>query len=67
MGDFFKRHRIFVLAIVLLVGSLLLYSYNLRHNGATTLFERTVMTLSTPLQKGVDVFAEIFTPVFRGE
>lgn len=58
MGDFFKRHRMIVLAIVLLVGSLLLYSYNLRHKGATTLFERTVLTLSTPLQKGVDVFTE---------
>lgn len=58
MGDFFKRHRIIVLAIILLVGSLLLYSYNLRHKGATTLFERTVLTLTTPLQKGLDVFTE---------
>ena len=58
MGDFFKRHQIIVLAIILLVGSLLLYSYNLRHRGATTLFERTVLTLTTPLQKGLDVFTE---------
>lgn len=58
MGDFFKRHRIIILAIVLLVGSLLLYSYNLRHQGATTLFEKTALTLSSPLQKGLDVFTE---------
>lgn len=58
MGDFIKRHRKIVLAVVLLFGMLLLYSYNLRHRGATTLFERTVLTLSTPLQGGVDVFAE---------
>ena len=58
MGDFFKRHSMIVLAIVLLIGSLLLYSYNLRHKGATTLFERTVLTLTTPLQKGLDVFTE---------
>jgi rod shape-determining protein MreC len=58
MGDFFKRQRIVVLAIMLLVGTLLLYSYNLRHKGATTLFERTVLTLTTPLQTGVDVFTD---------
>lgn len=58
MGDFFKRHRILVLAVVLLVGSLLLYSYNLRHKGATTFFERSVISLSAPLQKAVDVFTE---------
>ncbi|HKJ04920.1 MAG TPA: rod shape-determining protein MreC [Geopsychrobacteraceae bacterium] len=58
MGDFFKRYRIIVLAVILLIGTLLLYSSNLRNQGATTLFERTVLTLSTPLQKGVDVFTE---------
>lgn len=58
MGDFFKRHRIIVLAVVLLVSTLLLYSYNLRHKGTTTLFERTVLTVSTPLQSSVDVFVD---------
>jgi rod shape-determining protein MreC len=58
MGDFFKRHRMIILALVLLVCSLLLYSYNLRQKGTTTLFERTVLTLSTPLQKGLDLLTE---------
>jgi len=58
MGDFFKRYRMIVLAIILLVGTLLLYSSNLRNQGATTLFERSVLALSTPLQKGVDLFTE---------
>lgn len=58
MGEFFKRHRIVVLAVVLLVGSLLLYSYNLRHKGATSLFERSVLTLTTPLQRVVDGVAD---------
>lgn len=58
MGDFFKRHRMIILVLVLLVCSLLLYSYNLRHKGTTSLFERAVLTLSTPLQKGVDLVTE---------
>ncbi|PLX86731.1 MAG: rod shape-determining protein MreC [Desulfuromonas sp.] len=58
MGEFFKRHRIAILAVVLLFLSLLLYSYNLRHKGTTTLFEQTVLTITTPLQRGVDGFVK---------
>ncbi len=54
MGDFFKRYRYLLLAIALLLSTLLLYSYNLRQKGASSFFERAVLTLAAPFQAGFD-------------
>lgn len=54
MRDFLKRHQIPMLVTLLILVALLLYSANLRKKSTTTLFERAVLTLTAPLQKGID-------------
>ena len=54
MRDFLKRHQISLLIVLLILVSLLVYSANLRKKNTTTLFERSVLTLTEPLQKGID-------------
>jgi len=54
MREFFHRHRYFLLAVALLLSTLMLYSYNLRQKGATTFFERAVLTLAAPFQAAAD-------------
>ena len=60
MRDFLKRYQIPLLITLLILVSLLVYSANLRHKNSTTLFERAVLTLTEPLQKGIDsVFSAV--------
>jgi len=54
MRDLINRYRYFLLAVVLLLSTLLLYSYNLRQKSATTFFERAVLTLAAPFQSSID-------------
>lgn len=54
MRDLIRRYRNFLLAVVLLLSILLLYSYNLRQRTATTFFERAVLTFAAPFQSGID-------------
>ena len=61
MFDLLKKYRIALLAALLLLVALFLYSANLRHREHTTLFERSVLQLTLPLErlltKGTDAVA----------
>ena len=54
MRELFYRYRFFFLAVALLLSTLLLYSYNLRNKGATTFFERAILTIAAPFQASID-------------
>ena len=54
MLQLLRRYRIFLLAVIILLGSVLLYSYNLRNKNTTTFFERAVLTFSEPFQSAID-------------
>ncbi len=49
MLELLRKYRIALMAAFLLLVALLLYSANLRHRERTTLFERTVLALTLPL------------------
>ncbi len=55
MLELLRRFRRPILVFVLILVALLLYSANLRRGGASTFFERSVLQLTTPLHKGLDV------------
>jgi len=50
MRHFLKRHQTLILAVLLLLAMLLVYSFNLRQKSATTLLERVVLAVTEPLQ-----------------
>ncbi len=54
MLQLLRRYRIFLLAVIVLLASVLLYSYNLRNKQTTTFFERAVLTFSEPFQTVID-------------
>lgn len=54
MRDLIKRYRFFLFAVMLLLMSVVLYSYNLRQKSTTTFFERAVLTFAAPFQNGLD-------------
>ncbi len=54
MLQLIRRYRMFLLAVIILLASVLLYSYNLRNRQATTFFERAVLTFSEPFQSIID-------------
>jgi rod shape-determining protein MreC len=54
MRDFLKRHQITLLIALLISVVVFIYSVNLRNKTNTTLFERVVLTLTEPLQQGVN-------------
>ncbi|NLV24542.1 MAG: rod shape-determining protein MreC [Deltaproteobacteria bacterium] len=58
MLDWFRKFRKIVFAAILLVAALLFYSYHLRYRDRTTLFEKTVLEFTAPLQKGADYFLQ---------
>jgi len=58
MLDLFRKYRIPLLAACLVLAALLLYSVHLRRQERTTLFERGVLQLTAPLQKGIDRVCE---------
>lgn len=55
MLEFLKKYRTPLVAGGLVLLALLVYSANLRQNERTTLFERAVLQLTAPAQKGIDV------------
>jgi len=65
MRKFLNRYRYFLLAVALLLATLMLYSYNLRQKGATTFFERAVLTLAAPLQSSIDASTDYLTDLWK--
>jgi len=51
MFDLLKKYRTVLLAAVLILASLLLYSSNLRHREQTGLFYKVILQLTAPVQK----------------
>jgi rod shape-determining protein MreC len=54
MLELFKKYRTTLLTVCIVMVALLVYSTNLRHREKTTLFERAVLLLSSPMQSAVD-------------
>lgn len=54
MRDLFNRYRFYLLAMILLLATLILYSYNIRQKSVTTFFERGVLSVTAPFQLGID-------------
>jgi rod shape-determining protein MreC len=65
MREFLYRYRHFLLALALLLSTLMLYSYNLRQRGATTFFERAVLTLAAPFQSAVESCSDALSGVWH--
>jgi len=65
MRELLHRNRYFLLAVALLLSTLLLYSYNLRQKGATTFFERAVLTLAAPFQASFDASADYLSGLWN--
>jgi len=55
MLELLRRFRRPILVFVLILVALLFYSANLRRGGTSTFFERSVLQLTSPLHKGLDV------------
>ena len=55
MLELLRRFRRPILVFVLILVALLLYSANLRRGGTSTFFERSVLQLTSPLHKALDV------------
>lgn len=53
MRHFLKRHQTVILAVLLLLAMLLVYSFNLRQKSPTTMLERVVLALTEPLQNAI--------------
>lgn len=66
MRDLIRRYRFFLLAVVLLLISVVLYSYNLRQKATTTFFERAVLTFAAPFQSGLDSLVDGVTNGWNG-
>jgi rod shape-determining protein MreC len=58
MLELFRKYRTPLAAGFLVLTALLIYSANLRRRGKTTLFEKTVLQITSPLFKGVDAVSE---------
>ncbi len=54
MLELFRKYKIPLLAVCLILTALLLYSANLRHRDKTTLVQKMVLQLTAPLQKSID-------------
>ncbi|HMB16610.1 MAG TPA: rod shape-determining protein MreC [Pelovirga sp.] len=65
MRDLLNRYRFYLLAIVLLLATLILYSYNIRQKSITTFFERSVLSITAPFQLGIDGAASAVAGVWR--
>jgi rod shape-determining protein MreC len=55
MLELFKKYRVPLLTVGIVMVALLVYSTNLRHREKTTLFERAVLLLSAPMQGAIDM------------
>ncbi len=65
MRELLRRYRFLLLATILLLATVILYSYNLRQKTATTFFERAVLTFSSPFQASIDGAADIVTDTWK--
>ena len=54
MRELLRRYQFLLLAIVLMLATMVLYSYNLRQKTTTTFFERAVLTFTSPFLKNID-------------
>lgn len=54
MRDLLRQFRFYLLAIILLLATVVLYSYNLRQKSVTTFFERAVLSVASPFQVAID-------------
>jgi rod shape-determining protein MreC len=54
MLELLRKYRVPLLTVAIVMVALLVYSSNLRHREKTTLFERAVLILSSPMQNAVD-------------
>ncbi len=61
MRELLRRYQFILLAIILVLVTVLLYSYNLRQKTATTFFERAVLTFSAPFQSSIDDVVDSIT------
>ncbi len=64
MGELLRRYRFLWLAIILLLATVILYSYNLRQKTATTFFERAVLTFAAPFQTSIDGIVDSTTGIW---
>jgi rod shape-determining protein MreC len=53
-----------LLVIILVLATVILYSYNLRQKTATTFFERAVLTFSAPFQSSIDSISDSITGIW---
>ncbi|MDA3903785.1 MAG: rod shape-determining protein MreC [Desulfuromusa sp.] len=65
MRELLIRYRFLLLAIILLLATVILYSYNLRQKTTTTFFERSVLTLAAPFQLSIDGIVDSITDTWR--
>lgn len=65
MRDLLNRYRFYLLAIILLLATLVLYSYNIRQKSITTFFERAVLSVAAPFQLGIDSTADAVKSVWN--
>ncbi|MDX2495347.1 MAG: rod shape-determining protein MreC [Desulfuromusa sp.] len=65
MRELLRRYQFLLLAIILVLATVLLYSYNLRQKTATTFFERAVLTFAAPFQVGIDGIADTVSETWR--
>jgi rod shape-determining protein MreC len=65
MRDLLNRYRFYLLAMLLLLATLILYSYNIRQKSVTTFFERAVLSVTAPFQQGIDGTASGVIGVWR--
>ena len=61
MRELLSRYRFLLLAVILLLATVFLYSYNLRQKTATTFFERAILTFSAPFQASADGIVDTVT------
>ncbi|MFK5927370.1 MAG: rod shape-determining protein MreC [Desulfuromusa sp.] len=65
MRELLRRYQFLLLAIVLVLATVLLYSYNLRQKTATTFFERAVLTFAAPFQISIDNMVDTATGTWK--
>lgn len=58
MFELLRKYRTPLLAGCLILAALLFYSAHLRQRATANVFERVVLRLTAPVQRGVDVFAD---------
>jgi rod shape-determining protein MreC len=61
--ELLRRYRFLLLAVILVLGTVVLYSYNLRQKTATTFFERAVLTFASPFLTTLDNTVDVTTAV----